>query len=224
MDHKIPLTNVIFSGSSHIHVKSSVPFVLSEVSPPRRGNVPLSTNWRVLFVERYRSTSSAVARSPPSIPQDRLRYLSRNSCVKGARVYDSAGTDHPFVLMYRRTNAHLRGPNSPVGACRSYFDTSARAGWSVPRQIPRRYEGTPKESLFLAGCIATRMRGLFRSGRTLLVGSWKIEVRSIFTVICDEPKDSIFRGSGLMRPSGVKGRESWRMRGSFVRRRSSLLR
>jgi hypothetical protein len=25
------------------------------------------------------------------------------------------------------------------------------------------------------------------SGRTLLVGSWKIEVRSIFTVICDEP-------------------------------------
>jgi hypothetical protein len=52
------------------------------------------------------------------------------------------------------------GFNSPVVACRSYFDTSARAGWSVLRQIPQRYAGTSKESLFLAGCIAHAKAGL----------------------------------------------------------------
>jgi hypothetical protein len=159
-------------GSSHIHVKSSVPFVLSEISPALA---------RQFMVSQPTGRSSSLRGIEARAPQSRvrpLRYLSRNSGVRGARVYDSAGTDYPFVLMYRRTNAHLLGFNSPVVACRSYFDTSARAGWSVLRQIPRRYAGTSRSRCFLQVALPREGGAYFAQHER----SWLVRGRSKFAV------------------------------------------
>jgi hypothetical protein len=94
----------------------------------------------------------------------------------GPRLHDPAG----------RGSARSRQPCRGEGGALKYRRCESSRGVFVLRYLSR------NSSLFLAGCIAKRTRGLFRSARTGSAHSLEFNILGVFTGICSDRRILVF--------------------------------